>query len=333
MAKRKELEELGEKSLEAIKEKMNKLYGKGTVVGGSDKVEDLDSVSTGSIMFDKITNCNGIPIGKLVELYGAESSGKSTLSLHIIGEFQKRGLKTLLCDFEYSFDAQYASQCGVNIDDLIIAQPDTMESGYNLIYEYIKSGLVSLVVIDSHTSMVSKVRIDGEIGDAKIASEARINSEALRKIKPLLEPNKCTLLGISQLRTNIGGMGDVNVPTGGNSWKFYPDMRIKIFKQLDKPNETNETTIEIVKNKCGKPYGKTTIPIAWGIGIDKLQEVINIAVEKAIIQKSGSWYSYSEIKIGQGNDAVKEFLKDNPELFEEIRSKILEKLTLNVESE
>ncbi len=307
-----------------IKERMNTLYGRGTVVGGTDKIKDYEVVSTGSISFDEATNCGGIPIGKLIELFGFESSGKSTLSLHIIAEFQKRGKKCMLCDFEHSWDSEYAKTIGVDIDDLIISQPSTMEDGYNLIYEYIASGLVQLIVLDSHTSMIAKQRLTGEIGDAKIAPEARVNSDALRKIHPALDKFKCTLLGLSQLRSNIGGMGDVNVPTGGNSWKFYPDMRIKIFKQLDRDNETNDTTIEIVKNKCSKPYGKCKIPIAWGIGIDKVQEVIDIAVVKGIIKKAGSWFSYGEDKIGQGNDKVKELLLDNPELYEEIRNKVLE---------
>jgi recombination protein RecA len=192
------------KNLEELKKQMNEKYGKGTVVGGIDKTKEYDSVSTGSISFDDITNCNGIPTGKLIEIYGPESSGKSTLMLHTIAEWQQKGKKCMLSDYEYSFDSDYAKTIGVNIDDLIISQPNNMEDGYNLIYDYIVSGLINLVVIDSHTAMVSKMRLQGEIGDAKMAPEARVNSDALRKIKPVLEPNNVTLIGVSQLRANIG---------------------------------------------------------------------------------------------------------------------------------
>lgn len=328
MAKKKS-EETEEKkiTLESLTDKMNKLYGKGTVIGGGERNSNLGVISTGSILFDKATNCGGIPLGKLIELYGMESSGKSTIALHIISEFQKAGKKCLLCDFEYSFDGAYATQIGVNIDDLIIAQPNTMEDGYNLIYEYVKSGLVSLIVIDSHTSMVSKMRLEGEIGDAKMAPEARVNSEALKKIKPLLEPNSCTLLGISQLRDAIGSMGEVKQPTGGNSWKFYPDMRIKIYKILDRPNELNKTVIEIVKNKCSKPYGKCEVPIAWGVGIDKMGELVSAAVQTNVIKQSGSWFSYGDSKLGQGAEAVKTLLADYENgLYAEIKPLVLEKL-------
>jgi recombination protein RecA len=323
MAKAKKESEDGKDPLQKLKDEMNAKYGKGTVLGGKDKIRDYEVVSTGSIAFDRATNCGGIPIGKLVEIFGLESSGKSTLTLHIIAEYQKAGKICLLADFEHSFDSFYAETIGVNVDDLIISQPPTMEDGYNLIYDYVASGLVDLVVLDSHTSMIAKQRLTGEIGDAKIAPEARLNSDALKVIHPALDKFKCTLIGVSQLRDNIGGMGDTKVPTGGNSWKFYPDMRIKIFKQLDRVNETNETTIEIVKNKCAKPYGKCKIPIAWGIGIDKVQELINEAVDKNIINKAGSWYSYNGDKIGQGNDKVKQLLEDNPELLEEVRVRVL----------
>lgn len=322
MAKAKKEEE--EKDpLQKLKDEMNAKYGKGTVIGGKDKIKDYEVISTGSIGFDRETNCGGIPIGKLIEIFGLESSGKSTLTLHMIAEFQKAGKKCMLADFEHSFDSFYAETIGVNIDDLIISQPPTMEDGYNLIYDYVASGLVDLIVLDSHTSMIAKQRLTGDIGDAKVAPEARVNSDALRKIHPALDKYKCTLIGVSQLRDNIGGMGDTKVPTGGNSWKFYPDMRIKIFKQLDRENETNDTTIEIVKNKCAKPFGKCKIPIAWGIGIDKIQELINEAISKGVIKKAGSWFSYNGDQIGQGNDTVRQLLEDNAELLEEVRAKVL----------
>ena len=309
--------------LDLLREKLEKDFGKGIIVSANTK-KQFSVVSTGSRKFDKVTDCGGIPLGKLVEMFGPESSGKSTFSLHVIAEFQKRGKKCLLADFEYSFDAEYARTIGVNVDDLLITQPDTMEDGYNIIYEYVKSGQVGLIVMDSHTAMVPKSRLEGEIGDAKMAPEARINSEALKKIKAELERNDCTILGISQLRANIGAMtGAGNVPTGGNAWKFYSDMRIKVYKILDKVNETNKTVVEIVKNKCGKPFGKAEINIAWGVGIDKPHELLDIAIESGVVKKAGSWYSYEDNKLGQGASAVKQLFLDNPELFKEIEEKSL----------
>lgn len=313
------------KNLEELQKSLNAKYGKGTIVGGTEGKKDFKTVSTGSILFDRATNCGGYPIGKLIEILGPESAGKSTITLHAIAEFQKAGHTALLCDFEHSFDSEYAATIGVDIDTLLYTQPSTMEDGYNLIYDTIKSGLVQLIVLDSHTAMVSQMRLtnDSQIGDAKIAPEARVNSDALRKIKPELDLFNCTVIGVSQLRANIGGMGEVNVGTGGNAWKFYPDMRIKIYKILDRPNELNKTNIEIIKNKCSKPFGKCEVPILWGVGFDKMGEVIDIACEMGIIKKAGSWYSHGENKIGQGKDSVKELFESNPEFYEEIRSQVL----------
>lgn len=312
-----------EEKLDKLREKLEKDFGKGIVASANTK-KSFSVVSTGSKKFDKITDCGGIPVGKLIEMFGPESSGKSTFSLHIIAEFQKMGKKCLLADYEYSFDADYAKKIGVNVDDLLITQPDSMEDGYNIIYQYIKSGEIGLIVIDSHTAMVPKMRLDGEIGDAKMAPEARVNSDGLKKIKAELERSNCTVLGISQLRANIGGMtGGGNVPTGGNAWKFYPDMRIKIFKIVDRDNDANKTTVEIVKNKCGKPFGKSEVSIAWGVGIDKQKELLDIAVETGVVKKAGSWYSYGEMKLGQGANGVKETLSSNADLRKEIEEKAL----------
>lgn len=323
MAKAKTEQESSKLSL--LREKMEKLYGKGTIISGGTKL-DIKTVSTGSVMFDKSTDCGGFPIGKLVEMFGPESSGKSTLSLHIIAEYQKQGINCMYADFENSFDRKYAKAIGVNVDDLIILNADSMEDGWNAMYEYAKSGEIGLIVLDSHTAMVPKQRLDGQIGDAKMAPEARINSDALKKIKPELDRNNCTVLGISQLRSQIGGMSTGDKPTGGNSWKFYSDMRIKVYKMLDKTNQTNKTVIEIVKNKCGKPYGKAEILIGWGIGIDKMQEVIDLAVKYKMIIKSGSWYSFADgTKIGQGASSVKQFLLDNTEKYEEMKNECFSK--------
>lgn len=322
-AKVKETEEEQSK-LEKLKEAMEKKYGKGTIISGTTR-PIFDVVSTGSVVLDKATDCGGIPIGKLIEIFGPESSGKSTLCLHIIAEFQKQGKKCLLADYEYSFDKRYAKEIGVDTDALIITQPDTMENGWNIIYEYIKSGEIGLVVLDSHTAMVPKARLDGEIGDAKMAPEARINSDALKKIKPELERNNCTILGVSQLRSQIGGMGKTgDKPTGGNSWKFYSDMRIKVYKKLDRDNHANDTFAEVIKNKCGKPFGQAQVQIGWGIGIDKVQEIIDICLQLKTIKKAGSWYSLAdETKIGQGSNSVKEFFADNPDVYEEMKTEAI----------
>lgn len=327
MAKKTENLQESEK-LKKVREEMEKKYGKGTIISGGTK-QRFDTVSTGSIQYDKATDCGGDPIGKLIEMFGPESSGKSTLSLHKIAEFQRKfpDRKCLLCDYEYSFDARYATKIGVDVDALIITQPDTMEDGWNIIYEYVRSGEISLVVLDSHTAMVPKARLDGEIGDAKMAPEARLNSDALKKIKPELEKNQCTVLGISQLRSQIGGMGNTgDKPTGGNAWKFYSDMRIKVYKMLDKVNQVNKTVVEVVKNKCGKPYGKAEMLIGWGIGIDKMQEIIDLAIKYKKIVKAGSWYSFEDgTKIGQGAASVKQLLLDNQELYETIKKECLSK--------
>lgn len=327
MAK-KATEEVVAKNLEELQKKLNAKYGKGTVVGAAQGKKDFKVVSTGSISFDRATFCGGYPMGKLIEILGPESAGKSTITLHAIAEFQKAGHTCMLCDFEHSFDAEYATTIGVDIEALLYTQPDTMEDGYNLIYDTIVSGLVQLVVIDSHTSMVSKMRLagDSQIGDAKIAPEARVNSDALRKIKPELDLYNCTIIGISQLREDIGSMSGGAKGTGGNAWKFYPDMRIKLYKILDKPNELNKTNIEIIKNKCARPFGKCEVPIAWAVGFDKYGELIDLASGLGILSKSGSWYSYGENKVGQGKNSVKDLLHDNPELYEEIENKVLNAL-------
>lgn len=307
--------------LDLLKEELEKKFGKGTIVSGNSK-KDFEVISTGSLRLNKATDCGGLPRGKLIEIFGPESSGKSTLTMHFIAEFQKAGLRCIYADYEHSFDKNYAEKIGVDTEALIIMQPNTMEDGYNMIYEYIRSGEIGLIVIDSHTAMVPKQRFDGEIGDAKMAPEARVNSDGLKKIKADIEKYNCTVIGISQLRAAIGKMNAGNEPTGGNAWKFYTDMRLKVYKILDRVNETNDTTIEVIKNKCGKPFGKCEVPIAWGIGLDKKKEVLEIATELNIIVKSGSWYSYDGNKLGQGASAVMTLFNDNIDFYEEVKGKV-----------
>lgn len=314
---------------ESIIEKLNKTYGKGTLIGGKDIAENLEVVDSGSLTLNLATGIGGNPIGKLIEMFGPESSGKSTLSLHFTAEFQKAGKKCVLMDFEQSYDKKYAKTIGVDTENLVYCQPGSMEDGYNIAYELVKSGEIGLIVIDSHTAMTPQKVIEGDIGDAKMALQARINSEALLKIKPLLKPNNCTIVAIAQLRTNIGGYGDPNVPSGGNAYKFYSDMRYKVSKSADKEKELNKTTVEVIKNKCAAPFGKAEFKIEWGVGISREQEIIDLAVDFELLKKGGAgWYTVGDTKL-QGDQAVKEFLRDNPEFSKELETNVLTKIKEN----
>ena len=302
---------------------LEKRYGMGVVIYGKDVVEELEVVKSGSMGLDLATNIGGIPVGKLIEIFGPESSGKSTLTLHVIGNFQKLEGVVLLVDYEYSFDRKYAIALGVDVDNLVILQPDCMEDGYNQVETLIRTGYVRLVVIDSHTAGLPKAVIEGEVGDATIALQARFNSLGLGKIKPLLRPNRCSMIGISQLRTAIGSYGDPDKPTGGNAWKFYSDMRMKISKVLEKEKESNKTTVVVVKNKCAPPFGSATFAINWGTGIDRIAEVIDAAVLFKILSMKGSYYYYNDANVAQGKDQLKTFFVDNPEVATEIETKLL----------
>lgn len=310
----------------SIVEELNKKYGKGTIIGGNEKALNLKVVKTGSLTLDIATGLGGNPEGKLIEIFGPESSGKTTLCLHFIAEFQKAKRKTMLSDYEHSFDKKYAIALGVDVDALFISQPNTMEDGYNIICELIESEEFGLIVLDSQTAMVPAKCLEGEIGDAKMALQARINSEAYLKIHRLLDIHNVTMIVVSQLRTNIGGYGDPNVPTGGNALKFYSDMRYKVSKQLDKEHDQNKTTVEVIKNKCAPPFGKAEFKIKWGTGIDRMQEILDLAVEYKFLTKGGAgWYTIGETKL-QGDDAVKEYLKANPKLAEELETKVINKI-------
>jgi len=311
----------------SIVEVLNEKYGKGTIIGGGQAPDHLDVVKTGSLTLDIATGVGGNPKGKLIEIFGPESSGKSTLCLHFISEFQKADEKTMLVDFEQSFDKKYAKSIGVNVEEMFIAQPETMEDGYNLIYEAVLSKEFGLIVLDSQTAMPPKASLESEIGDAKMALQARVNNDALRKIKPNLMSTGTTMITISQLRTNIGGYGDPNVPSGGNAYKFYADMRYKVSKVLDKAKETNKTTVEVVKNKCAPPFGKAEFNIIWGIGVDRMGELIDLAVEYKFLEKSGTWYTISDTKLQDGK--LREFLRDNPEYALELETKVLNKIKEN----
>lgn len=289
------------------------------------EVKDMVVVPSGSYTLDKATGIGGIPLRKVIEIWGDFSSGKSTLVLHITVQFQKAfpDKRVALFDYENAFDKEYAIKLGVDVTKLLIYQPNNQEVGYDLILELIDKDACSLIIIDSHTSATPQKIIDGDMTDATMGLQARNNSKFLAKVKGLLNEHNCTLVAISQTRVNIGGMGDVNVPTGGNGWKFYADMRFKLWKSVDKKESLNKTTLDVVKNKCAAPFGKAEFNIDWGKGIDNMQEILDLAIEMNIIKQSGSWYSMGEMKLGQGSNGVKEMFCENVELYEEIKNKVL----------
>lgn len=288
--------------------------------------EDLTVVDSGSYTINRATGVGGYPLGKLIELYGPESSGKSTILLHAIKAFQKAipERKVALFDYEHSWDRRYAKSVGVDIDNVLIYQPDSQEQGYNMILGLVENSVCSLILIDSHTSAIPLKIIEGEMGDVTMGLQARNNSKFLGKVKGAMDRSKTTIIATSQTRSNIGGMGNTgDVSTGGNAWKFYADMRFKVWKSLDKPNELNKTTLDVIKNKCEKPFGKAEFNIDWGFGVDNVGEIIDMAVEYDIVVQSGSWFSYGETKIGQGKEKVKALLADHPDLLEEIKNKVI----------
>jgi recombination protein RecA len=306
---------------------MEKKYGTGTIIHGEDIAEELEVVPSSSLTLDIATNIGGHAVGKCIEIFGPESSGKSTITLHAIAGFQQLPGECVLVDYEQSFDRGYAAALGVDVNKLTIVQPECMEQGYNIIEELIKTGKVRLVVIDSHTAAMPKKVIEGETGDVSIGLQARINSQALGKIKPLLRPNRCTMIGVSQLRVAIGAYGDPNQPTGGLAWRFYSDVRYKVSKILDKDKETNKTTVEVIKNKCAVPWGVAKFNINWGTGVDRMQEILDLAVEyKILIKGGGGWYTITPETKVQGDEAMKVFLSDNPEYAEDITNKVLDRM-------
>jgi len=319
MAKKKEDKESGKSILEELEKK----YGM-----SRKSVEDLVITSTGSLQLDKAMGVNGTPLGKIIEIFGAESSGKSTLTLHQMKEYQKAfpDRKVALFDYEHSFDKGYAKNIGVDVDNLLIYQPETQESGYDMILALVENRLVSCIVVDSQSAATPKAVLDGEMGDSTIGLQARINSKFCMKIKGLLDIHGCTLFFISQLRDAIGSMGEPTTTTGGKAIRFYSDIRWKVWKMNDKQNELNKTTVDVVKNKISNPFGKAEFKIKWGQGISVYDEVLEYAVEFDIIKRSGSWFSYGESKIGQGSEAVIELFEDNPELYQEIYDKVLNRL-------
>jgi len=321
------------KALELTLGKLEKSYGKGVVMKLGDKVvEDIEAIPTGSIGLDLALGIGGYPRGRVVEIYGPESSGKTTLTIHAIAEVQKQGGIAAFIDAEHAFDSAYAKNLGVDIDNLYISQPDNGEQALEIADHLISSGAVDLVVIDSVAALTPKSEIEGEMGDSKMGLHARLMSQALRKLTATISKTKCTVIFINQLRMKIGVMfGNPETTTGGNALKFYASVRLDIRRiGAIKNGEDiigNRTRVKVVKNKVAPPFRKVEFDIMFGEGISRSGEVLDKAVDLEVVKKAGSWFSYGDTKLGQGRDAVKQMIADNPELNEEIEAKIKEALT------
>ena len=317
------------KALKLTLDKLDKAYGKGTVMKMSDQaVIDVDAIPSGSLGLDIALGVGGYPRGRVVEIYGPESSGKTTLTLYAIAEAQKAGGIAAFIDAEHAFDRFYAQNLGVDIDNLIISQPDNGEQALEIADNLIRSGAIDIVVIDSVAALTPKSEIEGEMGDSKMGLHARLMSQALRKLTASISKTNCTVVFINQLREKIGVMfGNPETTTGGNALKFYASVRLDIRRSTQIKNSAgnvlgNKTRVKVVKNKVAPPFKLAEFDIMYGEGVSKVGEILDIAVENEIIKKSGSWFSYDDTKLGQGRDAVKNIIKDNPELMEELEEKI-----------
>lgn len=331
MARQDQSNEDKEKALKLTMEKLEKSYGKGIVMRLSeDQAEEIPSVPTGSIGLDIALGTGGLPKGRVVEIYGPESSGKTTLAMHNIAEAQKQGGMAAVIDAEHAFDKEYAANLGIDVDNLLISQPDDGEQALEITDHLIRSGALDVVVVDSVAALVPKAEIEGEMGDSKVGLQARLMSQALRKLTGSIHKTSCTCIFINQLREKIGVMfGSPETTTGGNALKFYSSVRLDIRRISAIKNNQNEqvgnrTRVKVAKNKVAPPFKVVEFDIMYGEGISKRGEIIDLGVERGVIKKSGSWYSYGNTKLGQGRDAVKNLLKDNPELAEELENKILE---------
>ena len=320
------------KSLQLTIDKLEKTYGKGTIMKlGDSAIEPVEAISTGSVSLDNALGIGGLPKGRVVEIYGPESSGKTTLSIHAIAEAQRKGGIAAFVDAEHAFDRTYAQKLGVDIENLLISQPDNGEQALEIADNLIRSGAIDILVIDSVAALTPKSEIEGEMGDSKMGLQARLMSQALRKLTATISRTKCCCIFINQLREKIGVMfGNPETTTGGNALKFYSSVRLDIRRIVQiKDGENvvgNRTRVKVVKNKLAPPFRSAEFDIMYGEGISKTGELVYLGVEKGVIKKSGSWFSYGDTKLAQGRDAVKQLLLDNPELSEEIEKKVREAL-------
>jgi recombination protein RecA len=320
------------KALQATLERLDKSYGKGSIMRlGDNAIEKMEVISTGSIALNKALGVGGLPKGRIIEIYGPESSGKTTLAIHAIAECQKNGGIAAIIDAEHAFDQFYAKALGVDVANLYIAQPDNGEQGLEMADNLIRSGAIDILVIDSVAALTPKAEIEGEMGDSQMGLQARLMSKALRKLTGSIHKANTCCIFINQLRDKIGVMfGNPETTTGGNALKFYASVRIDIRRAAAiKNGETligNRTRVKVVKNKVAPPFQQAEFDIMYGEGISKIGEIIDLGVDFGIIKKSGSWYSYGETKLGQGRDSVKELLKDNLELADELEKLVVEQL-------
>ncbi|WP_124979107.1 recombinase RecA [Nonlabens xiamenensis] len=319
------------KALKLTLDKLDKAYGKGTVMKmGDQQVVDVEAISTGSLALNSALGVGGYPRGRVIEIYGPESSGKTTLTLHAIAECQKAGGIAAFIDAEHAFDRFYAEKLGIDLDNLIISQPDHGEQALEIADNLIRSGAIDIIVVDSVAALTPKSEIEGEMGDSKMGLHARLMSQALRKLTGTISKTNCTVIFINQLREKIGVMfGNPETTTGGNALKFYASVRLDIRRSTQIKDSSggvlgNKTRVKVVKNKVAPPFRTAEFDIMYGEGVSKLGEIIDLGVNYEIIKKAGSWFSYEDTKLGQGRDAVKTILADNPELVEELETKIME---------
>ena len=331
----KELKEVNKdklKMLQLTMDKLEKTYGKGSIMKMGDKaVEEVEVISTGSLTLDLALGINGLPKGRIIEIYGPESSGKTTLAIHAMAEAQKAGGIAAFIDAEHAFDRFYAQKLGVDTENLLISQPDNGEQALEITENLIRSGAIDIIIIDSVAALTPKSEIEGEMGDSKMGLQARLMSQALRKLTSTISKTNCCCIFINQLREKIGVMfGNPETTTGGNALKFYASVRLDIRRigQIKEGDSVigNRTRVKVIKNKLAPPFRQAEFDILYGEGISKVGEIIDLGVEQNVIKKSGSWFSYGETKLGQGRDAVKQLMLDNQEMSEEVENKIKEAL-------
>ena len=341
MAKKEELENIAGneklRALQAAMDKIEKSFGKGSIMKlGDDNFEDVDVIPTGSVGLNAALGVGGYPRGRIIEIYGPESSGKTTLAIHAIAEAQKMGGIAAIIDAEHAFDRFYAQKLGVDIDNLLISQPDCGEQALEIAEQLIRSSAIDIIVIDSVAALTPKAEIEGEMGDNKVGLQARLMSQALRKLTSAISKTKTTCIFINQLREKIGGMfGNPETTTGGNALKFYASVRLDIRRvtQLKDGEDAigNQVRVKVVKNKVAPPFRKAEFDIMFGEGISRVGEIVDLGVQYGIIKKSGSFFSYNETKLAQGRDRTKALIADNPELAEELEMKISEAIKGNIE--